>query len=242
MKSITGLTFPRIAGVCILGLLAGAAQASAIVVVLGASADAHVRQAEPDTNFGSADRMFATRGETDQTTEKIYMKFDASGLPGDVIDIVDFQAVFMNQFARAGWAYLLTGPDANDWTESAITYNNAPANVLDHYGFVPAESLRLGFLRDVAQGQTADFIWDPDGDVVSLKGAVMAALNEGDRTITLAIERSSTNRNLSYASREHATNHGPQLVLEVIPEPSTYAFVLGLLVLGGLALRRYRRR
>ncbi len=179
-------------------------------LVLGTSDDAYINQAVPDMNFGDADRLFATEGIIDEESEKIYLKFDASDLPGDVVDIRDFQAVFLNQFARTGHAFLLTGPDATDWSEDTLTYNNAPANDYYHYGFLDNESLHLGYLDMAEHGETAGFVWSGDG-----RTALMEALNSGDRTVAIGIHRSSTNRNISYASKEHEEYHGPRLIMLV---------------------------
>ena len=91
---------------------------------LTAVADAYVSSASTSTNYGSASELIVDRSNT-----QVYLKFDLSGIPaGATIDDVR-----LTMTAYQGYAY---GGDGNvyirfvsddSWTETGITYNNAPA-------------------------------------------------------------------------------------------------------------------
>lgn len=179
-------------------------------VIVDVVEDAHVSQALPNLNFGTDTILYATEGINAEASEKIYLKFDASGLPGNIVEIVDFEAVFLNEYARYGGVSLLTGPGVNDWTENSITYNNAPANDPFYYDFLPSQSVRLGSLQQGGYGETVGMAWFGNA-----QDQLRDALNSGDRIVTVGMFRNSTNRNIAYASRENEEFHPARLVLLV---------------------------
>jgi len=141
--------------------------------------------------------------------------FNATGLP---------QITSLDQFVvqRAGGTgtrstllYAILGTNeflgsVNNWIESEITWNNAPANnnpVNTNRAFVayPGESLIKvgpGFQASGNAEQVCPFL--PTGLAETDHQAILTALNTGDRKLTLGLQYNSGNENnIPFRSREN---------------------------------------
>lgn len=144
--------------VCAFALILGATAARAdwIPTNFGTGADAEIRDHQPSTNFGASTEI-ATRilnaqppGGTDVTDRfsAMYTRFDLSGVPLPLP--AQFSAAFRLTFRntnltvnrlhdtgspnfshRAGLAVYFLSQTAPAWTESTITYGNAPGITSD---------------------------------------------------------------------------------------------------------------
>jgi len=85
-----------------------------------ATADAYVIASSPDANYGTA-----TTVRVDNTpVTRSYLRFSVSGLNGATIQSAKLR-IYANSANGAG--YIVSVVADNNWTESTVTYNSAPA-------------------------------------------------------------------------------------------------------------------
>ena len=161
--------------------------ASNVTVTLNPIADAHVSSSNLVGNYGTLTTMKVREGDGSSANPnyRAYLKFDVSGVSGTV------SAVTLRVF--------ITDPSANlesvfvvadsSWTETGITYTNAPA------------------MSGSAVGTTQSA---PVGAYVSIT-LVPTSVTPGTSPLTLAIKSSATD-SFVVSSREDATNK-PQLIV-----------------------------
>ena len=179
-------------------------------LVINVSKNAYVDQSLPDNNFDGAEVLIAQR---DPYGKKIYLEFNVSHLTEPISDITTLEFDYAGSYGRYGQAYLITGPSADNWQQSTITWNNAPAN---------NTSNAIGFLEDAVYiGQvditgynefgTVELIWDANG----AKEKVVNQLNSGSRTATIAVSRNG-DRSVQYHSKEAQGDiHPIRMVVEL---------------------------
>lgn len=85
-------------------------------------ADADVGDARPTTNYGRATTLRVRQGSSTQTTHHSYLKFTVTGLDSPV-QSVKLRLYVTDASDDGGKVYAVS----NDWTESGITWNTAPA-------------------------------------------------------------------------------------------------------------------
>ncbi|WP_246456599.1 DUF7594 domain-containing protein [Ruficoccus amylovorans] len=179
----------------------------AATVKLSVAADATVDQVLPGTNLGS-DTNVKAQDSTDggeRPVSKGYLMFDASGLP-PVKDIESFTVFYSTKRGRSASYFLITGKGANDWTEEAITWNNAPANVpaTDLDGFTAGEGQNVIHLGSNTgnPGELGEIVFGSEkSSAQDAKQALIKALNSGDRKATVAFSHNGT-RFYNIAARE----------------------------------------
>jgi trimeric autotransporter adhesin len=142
-------------------------------------ADAYVVQSKPNTNYG-ANASLRVRFTTKQTHHS-YLKFNVSDLGGSVTS-ASLRLYVTSAGPDGGTAYAVS----NSWTESGITWNNAPA----------IGGSALGSAGAVVQGTWIE---------IPLAGAVTA-----NGTYSFAL-RNASGTSVLYSSREGA--NPPQLVI-----------------------------
>jgi hypothetical protein len=245
----------------------------------GAGADAYV-QLNSTSNFGSGDVVVKwDGGNTGTTNRKGYIRFDLStlsepvtsaalelrvalnnggGTPQDTNPQTYTLAIYgLNDGATAGGGFL-----GEDWGETAINWNNAPANIVSGTG--AGNAVRTG--TGTADGGQATLLGSftilnsPVGtEVVALSGTNLVNFLNADTNglATFIVTRTGFtanpdsdpltptptqgSANLSFSSGENATvGFRPQLYInEPIPEPATAAIIVPAAAL--LARRRTRR-
>jgi hypothetical protein len=109
----------------ILGMLFGTqsifnVQAQTTTLTLTPEADAYVDAAAVSTNYGST----ASLRIDGSPIERAYLRFNVSGLNGATIASAILK-IYANSASTAG--YTVYGVSNNSWSESALTYNNMPA-------------------------------------------------------------------------------------------------------------------
>ncbi len=146
-------------------------------------ADAYVIQTYPSTNYGSNHSL---RADASPVTRS-YLRFVVSGLNGAAVQsaVVKFYAGSSNS---AGLS--VSALADNLWTESAITYNNAPA---------PGSIINSSGAFNTGTWVTVD----------------MGSYVQGDGTYNMVITTTSTNA-IKLSSRE-AGSKAPQLVISTLP-------------------------
>ncbi|AKJ65627.1 DNRLRE domain-containing protein [Kiritimatiella glycovorans] len=225
---------------CIILLAAGGACAD----VLFASADAMIDGGDTDTNFGAATQLFL-RGGGGANTEKLYYQFDVEGIlgSGEVFDGVEFSiATHPNQPVNAtGFNWTLHGiTDNNDsWTESGITWDNAPKNDTSGTGVVSGGTTNLAnFTFASVPAGTATYTISGAGldEYLNWKaGAIADPYGNGaaDNTVATIIVTANNSSLGRILSKEGTGVNDPQLSYTVIPEPATiglFSVCAGLLL------------
>jgi hypothetical protein len=99
-----------------------APQLLTITANLDPTADAHVKQATPTSNFGSAALLEVQNASGNSRVT--YLKFDPSNVPVVTSAKLRFYAVLSGNGTVPTTLYSV--PDTT-WTESAVTWNNRPA-------------------------------------------------------------------------------------------------------------------
>ena len=87
-----------------------------------AAADADVGDSRPTTNYGTATTLRVRQGSATLTTHHSYLKFSVTGLASSV-QSAKLRLYVTDASAQGGKVYAVS----NDWTETGITWNNAPA-------------------------------------------------------------------------------------------------------------------
>lgn len=272
-KSI--LQFVSGVGLLILGFTASSTAAIITTATGTNGADAYIQFGTATTNYGSLDALTIKYGgnDTGTTNRKGYLRFDLSSITDLVTDAslsltlalnnggstnttpqnFTFNVYGLNDGTTAGGGFL-----GEDWSESAITWSNAPANITSGAGAGNAVKTGAGTTNG---GQTAllgsfSVNADPSGTtLLALSGTnLVNFLNaDTDNRATLIITRtgwtsgggspapSQGGANSAFATKEHLTLSAPTLNVTVIPEPSTLALAaIGLLGLVEIGRRRGR--
>jgi hypothetical protein len=154
-------------------------------VTLGAFHDATIVQGSPDANAGSA----ATLEADNSPVKHAMVAFDASELAGQSVTSARIRLRCVDSSSFGG-DFRLTGLG---WTEGSVTWNNAP----------PAGA-SAGVLRSVTNGAFVE---------VDVTLAVRQAVAAGE-DIAFRVTSTSTD-GADYASAEHGSLPGPQLLLDL---------------------------
>ncbi len=155
--------------------------------VFSSAADAYLKASSPTKNYGTDP---ALRVRTGSTGYKTYVKFNVTGLLGRPVTGATFR-MFTTDPSPDGGHLFLAG---NGWTETAITWNNAP----------PTTGSEIGPLGAVTTGSWATVNVPP-------------GLIPGEASYTFAITGLSTN-SAYYSSRQGASP--PELDLTLGAAPS----------------------
>jgi PKD repeat protein len=149
------------------------------------AADSYVASGTPSGNYGTKGTLRAKFGGTTSETYRSYLRFSVSGLAGPVED-AKLRLYVSDPANNGGNVYTVAD---NTWSETGITWSNAPA---------------VGtLLADVGPAALGTWI------EISLPANAFAAGN-GEYTLAVQSDK-ATDGTVWYASRETAT--APQLVL-----------------------------
>lgn len=221
-------------------LASQSAQAASIV----ASHDNFVLNSDANNVQGeSGARDVLVVKDATNNIRKSWLKFD---LTGQNVDFSQSGTVTLTlagspsaNFNLSLYALDYTGVTAPTWTESTLTWNNAPGNDTGGPGIRELESdetTLLGTTSLITSGTAA-------GSSYQFNISDLSTFLQSDNTITvIAIsDQSNTSPSFTFASSEHATEAWrPTLTFTQIPEPSAAALILVSGFVGG-ALRRRRR-
>ena len=152
-------------------------------------ADAYVIQSYPSNNYGSSTSLRADASPVTRT----YVRFTVQGLNGATV-----QSAKVRFYAKSSNSTGLTVSAVSDntWTESGITYNNAP---------VPGTKINSS--KSFTSGTWVE---------VDVSGYV-----KSEATYNIAVTTSSS-KNINLSSREASTK-APQLVVSAVASPTATA-------------------
>lgn len=231
--------------------LSGDTEAGAATTVTtndGDGADSYVRKGAATTNYGNAVELLAKNAGTGSTTRKSYLRFDLSSVGTDIADAYLELDVRLNNAGGGSTSPveqvvnvfgLVDGDAGENWGETAITWNNAPANNTGNNGLLGnATPLGQFIVRSIAAPEEILFSSPELVDFLSADTNDLA---------TMILQRQSSNGswNLGFASGEEGVLRAPSLtIIEPvqpgdIPEPATMCLAtLALAGLGGYVRRR----
>ena len=217
-----------VAAALVVAIGTGAAWAAEIKT-LSAVADTYVQKQSPDDNFGTSGATRVRGSSYDPM--KTYIRFDMSSV-SDPTQIT--AATFsVSSYLGGNWnawtfnVYGLNNGDAGEnWGETAITWNDAPANDSSSAGFASNATL-LGTFTGTGNSYVN----------FSSAGLVNFLKADTDGKVTLMISTTNTTGTIQSINARNQSSP-PKLEVTVVPEPATVC----LLGLGGLgALLRKRR-
>ena len=212
---------------------------------VGNGADSYISSlaGKTNTNFGTLDTFdLKNDAGTGFLNRKGYLRFDHSSV-NDPINNASLRLSFVedNHATFATWTFnvygLSDGHSGENWLETGITWNNAPANNTSSGGLLGDQALLLGSF-------TIDTSVLVAGDIVnfSSSGLTNFIQNDTNDLATLILVRQDlTFSNVSFATKEHIDFAPPTLALSttVVPIPSAvWLFGSGLLGLIGVARRK----
>ena len=203
--------------VLVLALL-GMVSATAFATTLEASDDSwgmrgyYNETYNADANFGDGTKMVCKWTEDTTWCRKSWTKFDLSGITETMVSAT-FQVVkneqttgdedlFLNVYA------LNDGDVGEGWDEMTITYNNAPANVLDENEFDPDRTTYVGSVSYNAN--------DPVGMLLEFSSQALLDAVNGDTDGQLSLffrQTPDSGYSVAFASRENETYAGATLHL-----------------------------
>jgi len=229
------LLAPAISAIGIAVFFAPAAQAAVLVAIPD---DAAIQSNTPDTNYGSATSIFSYyRNITGQPYYKSWVKLNATSLPSLISGNTTLSLTASN--ATVGYTidfYLLSGVDSSTWNEGTITWNNAPGNNIGGAGFTGGANATL-----IGSFTSYTFVANTTYGL-SITGAgetaLLSALNTGNRTATIAFQRTVSGTSVNNFWSTEATTSSYLPTFTAVPEPSTFA----LIGLGMAAVVCFRRR
>lgn len=256
---VNGRRWAALWALILAGLAAIPASAAVVSVTtgMGNGADAHVWAQQPNNNFGSGD-LVTTRNNPGNPPNnyKDYFRFDLSAVAGyDWANATSVTLQFSSQNIRSGVDFGffglpdgLPGDSLTGWTETGITYNNAPGNVVGYFD--------LGFITSAPGDENGNYVvplgtltgqTTGNGTVHSFSSAALLDLIKNDQNglVTIAFRRLDNQGIVQLYSKETTTSFLiPTLVIDapltVVPEPAEYA-LLGLAFLGGFYVWQRRR-
>lgn len=205
------------AGSSLASAMCGAAPlAPSHAALLEAEADATVDRGGPSSNYGTATSLNAKNAPSTNIQRKGYLRFNLAGqtIASTPHAILRFAVTTWNQSATWQVLGLKDGDAGETWSETGITWNNAPANFTTSGELVdPTRTVSLGFLS-LAGAQSAGAM--AEFRSVALDDFLKADTNQ-KVTFILARSTLSDAANSAIASREHATYAGPTLLFDPMP-------------------------
>lgn len=199
----TSSLFARLIAVAALSLLSTNARGNP--TTLAVVADAHIDGTNQTANFGTAEVCVIS--QDDAGGHKAYLRFDASAWGTTNIErLGELHITSASELTRTYSAYLITGDNANDWTETGITWENAPANNVPgaERDFVAYPGQAVTLLGSISGGGDGTKLTIPITPGSVGEAALLEALNTGNRQATIGIRyNSSQTDTVGFYSREH---------------------------------------
>ncbi len=193
--------------------------------ILTVEADAHVDGTNTTANFGTNNVLSLEQSALGGN--KAYLRFDASAFGTTNLARVESLRVVWaasTNITRSIAFSLITGTGADEWTETGITWSNAPANNVTgtSRGFAAAPGQTITSLGSIQYAAGSPRELTISFGATSIEGnALLAALNTGDRKATLGVSyNSSHDSSVGIYSREYEGGlHTANLEVSVTAQP-----------------------
>ena len=227
--------------------------ATALATTITASDDTWVREDSADSNRNGNDQVNARTDTDGANNDAVLLRFDASSVApvsGASLNLVWYRSDSSTGKTLSLYGLNESDPDEATWSESTVTYNNAPGLIPD--GDDPSVETGLGHswddVRDLDTANLTLLVDDqPYGpqvlnDVYSFSGAALDSFinADSDGKVSFLILRGSPSTSSNQARfqvKETGTGAYLDIPGGVVPEPATAMLsVLGLI--GLLAIRR----
>ncbi len=195
----------------------GSAGFHVITTARGTGADAYIDGGSANTNFGTSDTLLQ-KGQSG--IRKVYVRFDISGIPKP-LKFASLELTVLTAATRMLSVYGLNdgttdgeGRLGEDWSETAITWNNAPAHATSLDPVQGAGTENGGESQLLRQAEFEIAI-NPSGTgkVVLSGDTLLDFLNaDTDGRVTFILTTPGTVI-ISWKSKEHADDQPPRLLL-----------------------------
>ncbi|WP_171036575.1 CBM96 family carbohydrate-binding protein [Dyadobacter sediminis] len=160
-------------------------------LTLPAVADAYVHTYFPDENFGTADQLIVKSGEIN-ISRQTYLKFPLTGISEVTSARLRIYGSNVESTMKVNTSAYSVDNDA--WTETAITYNNAPAS--------STWPLARTTVKNVPGYRVLDVT------------AFVQSQAEGDKVVSIMLKNpTSVNKKLIFHSKENPSGMAPELVV-----------------------------
>ena len=194
----------------------------------GAGGDVYIKPGQTNNQSSLQVKNAERAGGDPHVTTKSYVKFDVSDFSDRLSGLEDAGLHLVTSFNHIGgstgdpdastvFVYGLTDESLDDWDETQVVWDNAPANDVTGNGLDAEKVIALGSI---------DIPANPDPDPVGYMSQELAAFIQSDTNglVTLILRREDTNgaHNLRFFSKEDVAGSGsmdlaPTLEL-VLPE------------------------
>ena len=236
-----------------LALMAFALAAQAAVALsIGASDDTWVREDNPDSNRNGNDQVNARTDIDGDDNDAVLLRFPTASLTADALSAT-LTLYWYRSDGSTGktlslWGLNESDPGETTWSESTVTYNNAPGMIPD--GLDPTAEVGLGHdyndIRDLDTANLTLLVADQDygpqvlDDPYAFTSPALAAFINADTNgeVSFLITRGEPQSGSSNQARFQVKESGLSSVLDVVPVPEPS--MLALLGLGALLLARKR--
>lgn len=224
--------------IVVCAMISGKTMALTVTTSTGNGADSYIWAAGKSTNYGTSQVIAVKRDTGLGNSRKGYLRFDFGSTLETVTDATldlyysGTNTGIGNKPANPS-TYTVYGLNDGhlheNWSETGITWNNAPGNITSSSsGFNSSETTYLGTF-DINFNTTSA------GDKVSFTSqALINFLNDDSNgLVTLLLSRKQANFSIEYfSSKEHTLLPDPTLTVNTVPLPASfYLFGSALIVL-----------
>lgn len=206
-------------------------------VTLGPVADSYIQDGgSAGSNFGNATTLQVKNANTASYNRKAYVRFDLASLAAPAVNAATFSLSAVNGIGSSPGSsvstfnvYGLTGGDQT-WGETAITWNNAPANITNSGSGVDLTQAQLLGSFDITGTGTGNTYSISGSPLVSFLNARLS----GNDLATLIVTRVTSENTIgNYVHAFDSSNPASgQPILDVTPVPFGFSPTLGLGLLG----------
>ncbi|WFB35404.1 DNRLRE domain-containing protein [Kiritimatiellota bacterium B12222] len=220
----------------------------ASAAIITTSDDGYIREGQATTVQGGGVtedlRVRSDGSANNDNVRKAYLKFDLTGMNADLSQSATFNTTisYRANIQNGNRIFYFYGLDAGftpsgtelgtDWDETALTWNNAPAND-------SVTNIDRGFTDDASLIYTASNQYGSAvGKEYNITIPTLGDYVQADNTLTLMISWSDTVE-YGFGSKENSTEaYRPTLEFATIPEPGSVV----LMLIGAAGLLIFRRR